>query len=144
MSELSLKEYRATIRSAWLPLKGRKQLSSRETKLINAWYGHEPLENILQAIAAVAERSTDQGFPLTSLGIIASDLAAIRRRQARMRVGQSVPVDDWRASYDEYLADIASITTNPEEAAMYNELRGQLAGLTKEEADKRWKQIAQK
>src|SRR5262245_17453085 len=136
-----LREYRKAIREAWLPIVGRKKLSSHEYLLTASWHLENiPLSCVLQAIEVTHKNSTK---PLYSLGVVRSALRHILRERARMHVGapQDAEKGDWRKKWAEGLEDIASCEPDPERGAMWRELRDSLPGLTEEETEKRWKEL---
>ena len=135
-----LKEYRSKIREVWLPIVGRLKLTSFEYELIGRWHGEGiPVYTVLTAIRDCAAR----GSTLHSIGVIRSDLARLGRQKARSGVGAHVETDNqWREKYAEDLEECASMAADPEVAAMYRELAGQLLKLTKSEANERFKEIS--
>ena len=136
--QYSLRGYRTAIRLAWLPVVGRKRLKSREYDLCKQWYEESvPLSLILKAIKCVAGR----GVAVRSLGVITSDLQHLKREHAKAQVGAHTPSTDWKATYDECLAELAEGANNPEFAAIANELRRDLPTLDEAQAAARWMEI---
>jgi len=138
----SLKNYRSAIASAWLPLTGRKRLTSNEYALVAEWFDESiPVGVILRAIAAVAER----GRTVYSLGVIRADLELLRREQGRLQAGahkEEIMRDDWREQWEKDLKALAK---------EYSELTGdcfifieKLPTMTEDQARARWKKLTSK
>jgi hypothetical protein len=141
---LTLADYRSAIRSEWLPIVGRKRLTSFEYTLTEEWWkAGIPIGHMLRAIRDCKRRATGT---LYSIGVIRADLERIARDQAKLQVGNQQinksQKTDWRADYLEALEDVASSCTDPELAATWRELIASLPGLDQSEADRRWKEIA--
>lgn len=150
-SEYNIKDYRAAIRSLWLPIVARKKLNGAEMRFIQElWDRQEPIEIILQAIKAIDERRRLSTLVVHSLGIIRSDVEAIKIKRARMHVGgnrgQRSEVSGqteaaWRADYAEGLEELAEGVNNPELAAQYRELKRDLPELSFNEVTARFRGI---
>ena len=131
----SLKAYRSAIRQVWLPLTGRKKLTSYEHKLIGEWFSQQiPVSLILRAIEIVKSRGA-----VFSLGVIRADLENLRRERAASQIGTR-PVEtstSWRTKWDETLAELILDTKDESLRAKYEAFRADLPGLTYEQAQKR-------
>jgi hypothetical protein len=137
-------EYRQAIREAWLPVVGRQQLKSAEYEHINEWLEQGiALDLILRAIRQCAERARAKRITLNSLGVIRADLMQLQRQQAAMHVGghKQEAGEEWRTNWDEDLQSLADETSNPELAAVCNELRRDLPQLSRQQAEVRWREI---
>lgn len=146
----TINEYRKAIRDAWLPVVGRKKLSSHEYVYTAELYAARwPVQWVLEAIKRVVGRRR----AVHSLGVIKADLEAIKRERKALAVGvehtrESRDKADrangiWdREAFSEFLEEVALGTNDPECAAMARELMGQLAGLTHEQALARFGPIA--
>jgi hypothetical protein len=143
---LTLAEYRAAIRKAWLPIVGRQQLSSTEYELTQEWFtARVDLNLILRAIHLVKDRSRRGGITIYSLGVIRADLEQLGRTQAQANVGQhSDRGDSWREVWAEDLQLIIEAASNPEEAAICRELHRDLHKITLDQAKARWREIRTK
>lgn len=146
--EYNIKDYRAAIRSLWLPIVARKKLNGAEMRFIlGLWERGEPIELVLRAIEAIDERRRSTTLVVHSLGIIRSDIEALKITRRRMRVGDGSnqkPTDDgaWRAAYAEDLEDLAEGIGSPSIAAQYRELKRDLPGIaSKQAADARFRRI---
>jgi hypothetical protein len=142
--QVTLRDYRAAIRKAWLPIVGRKKLSSAEYELTQEWFAALiPPNIVLKAIQQVAKRAKSTGTTIYSLGVIRSDLEQLRRELARSMVGGHVDQEsaDWREQWAEDLGILADEATNPEEAAIYGELLADLPKITLTQAKARWVEI---
>ena len=138
----TLKDYRAAIRLAWLPVVGRKQLRSHEYDMCQEWFDAQvPVGIVLRAIYQCARRAKAKGKTIYSLGVIRADIEALQRSSAQTHVGSQASAADWRADWDENLAGLAEGANNPELAAMCNELRRDLPTLNRAQADARWMEI---
>lgn len=138
---LSLEEYRRKIREVWLPIIGKKRLTSYELRLVQQWFNFRvPVEAVLQAI----EQCTKRCNTAYSLGIVKGDLQGILRRRARNEVGKPRQEQEpmaWRERFSETLEGIIEQTTNPESVLMYRELQRQLPKLSQKQANERWREI---
>ncbi len=133
--------YRAAIRRAWLPVVGRKKLTSHEWKLISEWYSESlPLNLILQAITNCAGRARSLHIALHSLGVIRADLENLKAQRAKSQVGAQ-QLRDWLARYKEDLTDLVALADDETERAAYQALLNDLPRLTEVEANKRWRAI---
>jgi len=127
--ESKLDVYRALIRAEWLPLCGRKKLSSFEYLLTEEWHRDQvPIAWIVQAIKQVKARRRT----VYSLGVIRGDLAAIQKEKAAARIAATEDAQDWRGRWDEQLEVLASHTTNPECASMARELKRDIPNIAGE------------
>ena len=152
-AKYDLAEFRRIIWQEWKAIVGRKKLSSFEYPLIEQWFKEGvQVRHILWAIRDCHERAKRKGRTLTSLGVIAPDLARVRRQDSRMKVGDRGRVtgdrdapgrvqDEWRAGYIEAFEEIAELHANPECAAMFRELAKAVPSLSQEEADRQYREI---
>jgi len=139
--EISVEDYRAAIREAWLPVVRRKKLTSFEYVLIAEWYAQQkPLKWVLEAIKDCANRGSGT---LYSLGVIRNDLCRIEHQAARAAVGAGAGdgLYDWRAAHREELEELAESFSSPECQAMARELARDLVKLTEEQFYQRWRKI---
>lgn len=143
--EKPIRDYRQAIREAWLPTVGRQQLTSYEYILTSRWHAERvPVEWIIKAIERCRSRNEGRGT-LYSLGVIIPDLEHVKREQAKLLIGHAKEaLGRWRLGWAESLEEIASLTDDPEYTAAVNELKEMLPGLTREQAEQRWKEIAKK
>lgn len=133
---MTLEEYRRTIREKWLPLTGRKKLSTSDYGLIQRWFNDGvPVDLVVQAI----ETARRQSKTLFALGYIAPHLTRLGREKAKSQVGAARD-EEWHAAWSDNLEELAE-SSNPELAAMYRELRAALPKLSRAEAERRWKEI---
>ena len=70
-------------------------------------------------------------------------MAEKKRKSTRTNRSQTPvqPKADWRKQAEETLEEIAECCRNPEEAAMYREIRRDLPKLSREEADRRCREV---
>jgi len=148
--EYSIKDYRAAIRSLWLPIVARKKLNGAEMRFVEAmWERGEPIDLICQAIRAIDARRRARGLVVHSLGIIRADLETLKMRRSRMGVGgqgqksevRSQKSEAWREEWEEALEELAEEVNHPERAAMYRELKRDLPTLSEAEAKMRFRGI---
>jgi len=146
--QYSIKDYRAAIRSLWLPIVARKKLNGAEMRFVQAlWDAKEPIDLVLQAIRQVDQRRRQRNLAVYSLGIIRADLEALKIKRARMDVGgrsasrSKLSTEEWREEYGESLEELAEAVNHPERAAMYRELKRDLPKLSFEEATERFRGI---
>lgn len=136
-----LKRYNELIREAWLPLVGRKKLTSHESRLIKQWLGDDiPVEAVLKAIDQCARRARSNRTPLYSLGIVRGDLAGVLKQRAQMAIGEKAETTGWRERMTADLEELKSL--DPDRAGIYEELQRALPGIaTEREAQARWMQL---
>jgi hypothetical protein len=140
MSQFTLKQYRNAIRAAWLPLVNRARLTSHEYAMTEQWFKEStPVNLILRAIAQVKER----GAVVWSLGVIKSDLEALRRDQGRLQAGshQENRPENWRDFFRADMAIQELLDDFPELGERIKQFLTDLPDLTEAEAKARWKVI---
>ena len=143
-AEYSLKEFRKIIRKEWVPLVGRRDLTSYEYTLTKEWFdASTSISTVLRAIRDCAARASQKGTTVYSLGVISGDLARIQRESRTARLGAHQTKGDWRAGWRDDLEQLALETSDPERAAAYRELITSLPSLPREEAEKQFKELAQ-
>jgi hypothetical protein len=134
----NLKQFRSAIAQAWLPLVGRKRLTSSEYALVKEWFAESiPVNVILRAILEVAKRGT----VVYSLGVIKADLEAIRRTQGRMQAGAhtEATTENWRVKW---LRDLEALVEEyPELTQVGFYLIQDLPEMTEAQAKARWQEI---
>jgi hypothetical protein len=144
MANPSLAQYRKAIRDAWLKAMNRGSLKSAEYTWIKHWFknGYD-VGIVLRAISRCVKRSAESGRSIWTIGVIQADINALLKVQGRSLVGKHSECDgdDWRQSWRESLEELAEGSSNPEIAATYKELKAELVGLSREEAQKRYNEI---
>ena len=144
MANPSLAQYRKAIRDAWLKAMNRGSLKTAEYAHIKHWFenGYD-VAIVLRAISRCVERSASSGRSIWTIGVIQADINALLKVNMRTLVGKHSESDgdDWRESWREELLELAEGSSNPEIAAMYKELKAELVGLSREEAQKRFNEI---
>ncbi|MGA9768753.1 MAG: hypothetical protein WBV94_06925 [Blastocatellia bacterium] len=135
-----LKQYRAAIAAAWLPVVGRDRLTSYEFDLVAGWFT-DGLEAalILRAIRQVAGRGTT----VYSLGVIRADLVSLQREQARAHVGAHKKEPDWKTRWRADLEILIEGETNERRAAHYQQLLEDLPTLAYDQAKARYREATQ-
>lgn len=140
---IDLEQYRASIRQTWLPVVGRKKLTSHEYQLIEEWYCEGlPVSLVIQAITNCAGRARSLHITLHSLGVIRADLESLKAQRAKSQVGAQ-QLRDWLARYTEDLTDLVYLADDETERAAYQALLNELPNLTEAEAHARWREIQQ-
>lgn len=144
------REYRNAIKEAWLPVVGRKRLSSAEYALISEWLdGEMALDLILRAIRQCAGRARAKGITLVSLGVIRADIVTLQRQQAGTRVGahDTKKQAQWRDTWARdlpLLIEEHEFAGNKDAVEMLKRLQADLPTLAEDQARARLREFNQK
>jgi hypothetical protein len=139
----ALKLYRKLIRDAWLPVVGRRKLTSYEYEYTQELFESSiEIETVLKAIKKCADRAKWSGTPIFSIGVIKGDLEAVMQEKSRTHVGATTPVDEnaWREQWRRDLTDLISLVEEPFLGA-YKSLLADIDSLSREDAQSRWRAI---
>jgi hypothetical protein len=148
--QFTLRDYRTVIREFWLPIVGRKKLTSFEYTLTEAWFNDgTPASWVIRAVEDVRKNATKT---LYSIGVIRASLEKIARTQAKLRVGEYRPKpaadnENWREELAEDLdlfAWDADKRDDEETSASLRKLKEELPDLTRRQATDRWQEIVGK
>ena len=101
--EKQYRHYQDVVRKKALEIMGKKQLNSREYKIIKEWFMKTtPLHIVLNAMDACLETQRATGRAIYSLAFFKCHVTAEFRYYLRKQVGGRYFVDPW--SYDEWRA----------------------------------------
>ena|SRR5689334_2608438 len=142
-TKAALKSYRRAISDAWLPIVGRRRLTSSEYAFTQQLFEKSiAVETVLKAIQMCAERARSNGNTIYSLGVIKSDLETIMKETSRMSVGAGRQADEnaWREQWRRDLTDLIGYVDEPFKSA-YRSLLVELDSLSLEGAKGRWREI---
>ena len=99
--EKQYRKYQDAVRAMAIGIMGKKQLNSREYKIIKEWFiKNVPLHIVSNAMAACLENQRGTGRAIYSLAFFKCHVTAEFRYYLRKQVGSRFFVDPW--SYDEW------------------------------------------
>src|SRR5262245_20322816 len=100
---MTLEDYRRMIREKWLPLTGRRKLSTKDYALIQQWFNDGvPAGIVVRAI----DQAKRQCKTLYALGYLSPHVAHLLRTRQQSRVG--VHADgQWREKWGDDLEELA-------------------------------------
>jgi hypothetical protein len=142
VSKASLKSYRKEVGDAWLPLVGRRRLTSHEYKFIQQLFESSIQPDlVLKAIKRCFDRARRAGNTLYSLGVIKNDLETImaQKSQANVGAGRHDP-NAWRGQWRRDLEDLIGMVDEPF-LGEYKALLADLDSLSADEAFACWQAI---
>ena len=143
MSKAALKSYRSIIRDAWLPLVGRRKLTSPEYVYTEQLFNSSiEIDTVLWAIRRCAARALGANYTIYSLGVIKADIEVVMKEKSRMAIGAHKPdaADAWRIQWRRDVEDLISLVDEPFCSA-YQALLADLDSLSLDEAKERWQAI---
>ena len=145
MSKAALKHYRKAIRDAWLPVVGRRKLTSPEYEFTEQLFKTSiEIETVVKAIQRCADRARRNGAAIYSLGVIKGDLEAVMKDKTGIHVGAAKSGDDnaWRETWRRDLTDVIEEVDEPFRSA-YQSLLADIGSISREDAQARWQAIQQ-
>jgi len=141
---MTLKAYRKAIGDVWLPITGRRRLTSYEYEFTKQLFDSQTsIEVVLKAIQTCADRARSNNKVLYSIGVITPDIEAMKKKKADSQVGAQSE-RDWRKQWADDLAILVEEETNPIFQKIYSRLLSDLPELTEDQAKQKWQMIQAK